>query len=97
MAFVGLGITKNEVDNLYEELEDNEEVINTLVDRAAENNVTFPLKETVDTVLYELKSAAKAHVDWQPSKVLIALHLTPLIKVFMKRNFVQHFLDCIRK
>ena len=71
MVFVALGITKNEVDNLYENLEDDEKVINALVDRAAEENVTFPLKETVDTVLYELQSAAKAHMDWQPSKVSV--------------------------
>ena len=71
MAFVALGITKNEVDNLYESLEDDEKVITALVGRAAEKNVNFPLKETVDTVLYELQSAAKAHVNWQPSKVLV--------------------------
>ena len=75
MAFVGLGLTKNEVGNLYEELVDNEKVITALMDRAAEENVTFPLKETVDTVIYELKSATKAHVDWQPSKVTLDLQL----------------------
>ena len=75
MAFVGLGITRNEVNNLYEQLGDNEEVITALIDRAEENNVTFPLKETVDTVLYELNSAMKAYVDWQPSKVLNLLRL----------------------
>ena len=71
MAFAGLGITRNEVDRLFEELGDSENVIASLMDRAAKENVTFPLKETVDTVLYELKSAAKAHVTWQPSKVFV--------------------------
>ena len=71
MAFVGLGITRNEVDNMYEELGDNEKVISALVDKAADENGTFPLKETVDTLLYELNSATKAYVDWQPSKVLV--------------------------
>ena len=95
MAFVGLGVTKNEVDNLYEELVDNEKVINALIDRAAEENVTFPLKETVDTVLYELKSAAKAHVDWQPSKVTLHLQSSKVnvikgdIRSVTVRNFSQ--------
>ena len=94
MAFVGLGVTKNEVDNLYEELVDNEKVITALIDRAAEENVTFPLKETVDTVLYELKSAAKAHVDWQPSKVTLHLQSSKVnvkedIRSVTVRNFSQ--------
>jgi hypothetical protein len=70
MAFVGLGVTRNEVDSLYEEkLGDSEEVITALEHRAAQENQIFPLKEKVDTVLYELKSAAKAYVAWEPSKV----------------------------
>lgn len=73
MSFATLGITRNNVDDLYEELRDSEKVINALVDRAADQNVTFPLKETVDTVLYELNSAMKAYVGWQPSKVLVFL------------------------
>ena len=73
MAFVGLGTTRNEVDNLYEKLEDSSEVIAALEAQAAEENVIFPLKEKVSTVLYELRSAAKAHVDWQPSKVQVIL------------------------
>jgi hypothetical protein len=78
MAFVSLGVTRNEVDNLYENLGENEEVINALENQAAEKNLNFPLKEQVDTVLYELKSAAKAHNDWQPSKVLYSLHFSLL-------------------
>ncbi len=73
MAFVGLGTTRNEVDNLYEKLEDSSEVIAALEAQAAEENVIFPLKEKVSTVLYELRSAAKAHVNWQPSKVQVTL------------------------
>ncbi|CAB3989462.1 Phthiocerol synthesis polyketide synthase type I [Paramuricea clavata] len=69
MAFVRLGVTRNEVDNLYENLGENKEVITALENQAAEKNLNFPLKEQVDTVLYELKSAAKAHNDWQPSKI----------------------------
>ena len=73
MSFATLGITRNEVDTLYEELRNNEDqVITALVDKAADENVTFPLKETVDTVLYELNSAMKAYVGWQPSKVLVS-------------------------
>ena len=83
MAFVGLGITRNEVNNLYEELGDNEKVITALIDRAAENNVTFPLKETVDTVLYELNSAMKAYVDWQPSKVQNSSFFIQIIMIFL--------------
>ena len=78
MAFVRLGVTRNEVDNLYENLGENEEVITALENQAAEKNLHFPLKEQVDTVLYELKSAAKAHNDWQPSKVLYSLHFSLL-------------------
>ena len=83
MAFVGLGITRNEVNNLYEELGNNEKVITALIDRAAENNVTFPLKETVDTVLYELNSAMKAYVDWQPSKVQNFSFFIQIIMIFL--------------
>ena len=75
LAYVGLGIPKHEIENLYKELEDNEKMITALVNQAEEENVTFPLKETVDTVVYELKSASKAHVDWQPSKVFVVLVL----------------------
>ena len=53
MAYAGLGISKDEIENLYKELEDNEKVITALADRATEENVTFPLKETIDTVVYE--------------------------------------------
>ena len=75
MAYAGLGIPKREIESLYKELEDNEKVITALVNRAAEENVTFPLKETIDTLINEFKSAAKAHVDWQPSKVFVVLVL----------------------
>ncbi len=69
MPFVELGITQNELDNLYEELGDDEKVIAALEDQAVEKNLNFPLKKNVDTVQYELKSAGKAHIDWEPSKV----------------------------
>ena len=73
MSFATLGITRNELDALYEELGNNEDqVVTALLDKAADKNVTFPLKETVDTVLYELNSAMKAYVGWQPSKVLVS-------------------------
>ena len=69
MAFVGLGIAKKEVDDLYEELEDNNAIIAVLEGRASEENVTFPLKEQVEAVQHELNSAAQAYTDWEPSKV----------------------------
>ncbi len=69
MAFVELGMTQNELDNLYEELRDDEKVIAALEDQAVEKNLNFPLKKSVDTVLYELKSAGTTHNDWEPSKV----------------------------
>jgi hypothetical protein len=40
-----------------------------LEDQAVEKNLNFLLKKNVDTVQYELKSAGKAHIDWEPSKV----------------------------
>ena len=57
------------MDNLYEELGDSEKVITALQDQAVQKNMTFPLKENVHTIQYELRSAGKAHNDWQPSKV----------------------------
>ncbi|XP_028415494.1 uncharacterized protein LOC114538524 [Dendronephthya gigantea] len=68
MAFVELGINKHELDNFYEELKDEDEVVSALEDQAAVKNLVFPLKEKVDTVQYELRSAATAYLDWQPSK-----------------------------
>ena len=70
-AFVALGTTRNELDNMYEELEDNEKVIAALENQAAERNVDFRLQESVKRILYELRSAAKAYTDWEPSKVWI--------------------------
>ena len=69
LAFVELGMTKNELDKLYEKLGNNEEVMTALEDQAAEKNLNFPLKEKVASVQYELRTASKAHTDWQPSKV----------------------------
>jgi hypothetical protein len=69
MAFVALGTTRNELDNMYDELGDNEKVITALENQARERNVDFPLQESVNSVVYELRSAAKAYTDWQPSKV----------------------------
>ena len=71
LTFVELGITKNEIDDLYERLGNDEEVMTTLENRAAEKNLSFPLKQKVATVQYELTSATEAYIDWQPSKVHI--------------------------
>ena len=69
MAFVALGTTQNQLDNMYDEFGENEKVINVLEKEAAERNVDFPLQESVDSVLYELRSAAQAYTEWQPSTV----------------------------
>jgi hypothetical protein len=69
MAFVALGTTRNELDKMYDELGDSEKVISALQGQAAEANIDFPLQEGVDSVLYELRSAAKAYTEWQPSTV----------------------------
>lgn len=68
-ALVALGLTRNEVDDWYEKLGDDEKVISILQHQAAEKNMDFSLKKNVDTLQYELKCAAKAHKDWQPYKV----------------------------
>jgi hypothetical protein len=69
VAFVALGITQNELDNLYEELGEEEKVIAALQNQAAEKNMDIPLKENAETVQYEIESATNAHNEWQPSKV----------------------------
>ena len=69
MAFVALGTTQNELEFMYEKFGNNENVITALENQAAERNVDFHLQEGVNSVLYELRSAAKAYIDWQPSKV----------------------------
>ena len=73
MAFVGLGISKHQLNSFYEELQNDVEVIAALENQAAEKDLVFPLKEKVDTVKYEVRSATKAHLDWQPSKVIFFL------------------------
>jgi hypothetical protein len=69
VAFVALGITQNELNDLYKEFVDDEKVIAALESHAAEKNVDFSLKDNVETVRYEIKAASKAHNEWQPSKV----------------------------
>jgi hypothetical protein len=69
MAFVALGTTRNELDNMYDKFGDREKVISALENQAAQTNIDFPLQEGVDSVLYELRSAAKAYTEWQPSTV----------------------------
>jgi len=69
MAFVALGTTQNESELMYEKFGNSEDVITALENKAAERNIDFHLQEGVNSVLYELRSAAKAYIDWQPSKV----------------------------
>lgn len=71
MAFSQLGLHKHELDSFYAKLENDVEVIDALENQAAEKNLVFPLKEKVDTIQYEFRSAARAHLDWQPSKVWV--------------------------
>ncbi|XP_046846808.1 non-reducing polyketide synthase PKS16-like [Xenia sp. Carnegie-2017] len=68
-AYTSLGVTKNQVHDLYESFEDYHAIIGALEDMAAERNVEFFLRKNVDTVLYELRSAKDAHLEWQPAKV----------------------------
>ena len=70
ISLTALAMTRNDVDYLYETLGNDDEVIAALEDRVFEKGHTFNLRENVDTVLYELRAAAKAFADWQPSKVM---------------------------
>ena len=66
-------MTKNDVDDLYESLKENDKVIAALKDRATEKGQMFNLRENVETILYEIRSASEAHAEWQPSKVILML------------------------
>ncbi|XP_028418839.1 uncharacterized protein LOC114544380 [Dendronephthya gigantea] len=69
IAFVEMGKSKHDVNDYYEELQHQEKVIDVLEDEAAEKNIVLRLKERIETTKYEVRSAAEAHLDWQPSKV----------------------------
>ncbi|XP_028418020.1 uncharacterized protein LOC114542749 [Dendronephthya gigantea] len=69
IAFVEMGKSEHDVNDYYEELQDQEKVIAVLESEAAEKNIDLRLKDRIETTKYEVKSAAEAHLDWQPSKV----------------------------
>ncbi|XP_028418110.1 uncharacterized protein LOC114543232 [Dendronephthya gigantea] len=64
-----MGKSEHDVNDYYEELQDQEKVIAVLESEAAEKNIDLRLKDRIETTKYEVKSAAEAHLDWQPSKV----------------------------
>ena len=72
MAFVQLGITRQDLDVLYEKHGTREKVIKVLEETAAEKNLALPLTRTVSCLEHELGAAKNAHNDWQPSKVNIS-------------------------
>ncbi len=72
MAFVQLGITRQDLDVLHKKHGAHEEVINVLEEMAAEKNIVLPLKFKVASLEYQLRAAKNAHTDWQPSKVIIS-------------------------
>ena len=74
LAYVRLGLTSKQFDELREQCSTEEQFISTLDERAVDQDVPLHVREEISSLQYQLKAAMTAHNSWQPPKVFVCFY-----------------------